>query len=457
MQLVNFRSFYFVFIVLLGVSSCNQNKSEKGGEVSDTTKAKSEYLIPIRVLTDAEYPDDPDYEERSNKYFSVSHPSLALSKNENGTFKFQFLPGNELSDTITFKNININTYLPNTPSWVRNDEYATNIGIVNSEWNRQQIKYLRKDSLFEVSESGYESDSLVRVDIARNCLNSGLWEVSMYSQERGKLRPYYHGYFTFPLDLYKELFDTHTGLSYEKYQTGIEEWLEPESKKMDLSLFRTVESESKVKFENLNNQYYPLTGARVSKRKDIVYPNNISCINDFLTDSTLYSTFSPPGFYTRADPRKTELSRLAVPENVILRKIKNENLGKDSALNEIEIEFWNPSKSTKTRLVIGGVNIGELPILSLEEHNDGFKMPMGISNHPFYEEYSAALKNDVMKNPYYAFLLDKDGNWLDSHKIGIDGPILFRDADNPKMLRLMILSFERHSFVGHFKIDISSI
>jgi hypothetical protein len=81
-------------------------------------------------------------------------------------------------------------------------------------------------------------------------------------------------------------------------------------------------------------------------------------------------------------------------------------------------------------------------------------MPMGISNHSFYNSYSDLLKYSSKQEPYFAFLLDKDGNWLDSHDVGIDGPLFWLDEKDPTKLHLMILSFERHSFVGHYIIDL---
>ena len=173
-------------------------------------------------------------------------------------------------------------------------------------------------------------------------------------------------------------------------------------------------------------------------------------INDFLTDSTEFATFSPPGYYTRADPRHTQLSKLYEPVKVVERKtITN----KDTFM-ELDIYFRQRDSSTITRLVIGGFNLKNIPSKSVADVNDGWQMPMGIADHTFYETYADARKNATKNSPFYAFLLTANGDWLDSHKVGIDGPLLHFDIADPHKLHVWILSFERHAFVGHYVLSI---
>lgn len=77
---------------------------------------------------------------------------------------------------------------------------------------------------------------------------------------------------------------------------------------------------------------------------------------------------------------------------------------------------------------------------------------MGIANHSFYEPYQLAISSTYDKNPYYGFILGNGGKWLDSHYIGIDGPLLHWDDKEENVLHLWLLSFERHAFVGHYKL-----
>jgi len=79
---------------------------------------------------------------------------------------------------------------------------------------------------------------------------------------------------------------------------------------------------------------------------------------------------------------------------------------------------------------------------------------MGIGNHSFYESYSEHLSYKTKESPYYAILTDDDDHWLDSHKIGIDGPVLHFTDEDRTTLHVWLLSFERHALVGHYEIRI---
>jgi len=50
-------------------------------------------------------------------------------------------------------------------------------------------------------------------------------------------------------------------------------------------------------------------------------------------------------------------------------------------------------------------------------------------------------------------LTTENYQWLDSHKIGIDGPVMHWDGDDPNLLHVWLLSFERHTMVGHYTIE----
>ena len=80
---------------------------------------------------------------------------------------------------------------------------------------------------------------------------------------------------------------------------------------------------------------------------------------------------------------------------------------------------------------------------------------MGIANHSFYNTSDEVDNNSSLQNPYFAFLLDEKGNWIDSHEVGIDGPLLYRDDKDATKIHFLIISFERHVFVGHFVLDIT--
>lgn len=116
------------------------------------------------------------------------------------------------------------------------------------------------------------------------------------------------------------------------------------------------------------------------------------------------------------------------------------------------LKFKHRITDKETKLVIGGLNLNDFPILSEQEVSNGWKNAMGIGNHSFYEGYTKHIETKSKNSSYYAMFLDKDNKWLDSHKIGVDGPIFHFSDQERKSLDLWLLSFERHALVGHYKI-----
>ena len=439
-----------LILVALGVlSSCSNSKEKEVVMVDSRYKAE----INLRALSPEEYPDDPDEGYYASDKNAISHGKLLLEANTDGTFKFTVLPANETSDTVVMPSININTYMIDVPERIIEDPFLTKITIVNQEWNRQQVKYPKELGEFEVLGSGIEK-GIVRIDLARNCLNTKLWEIAFFVEEDGKEKPLYHGWFDFPLDLYTQLFNANTGLNFDDYSEHLIDWKDPEADFVNFDLIRDQKEEVAIDYEVYNDQYYPLTGARVKKEKNIVVPKGHETINDFLTDSTLYSTFTPPGFYNTLTPRVTELGRLITIKDITLSEIAVPTVDTNADFHEVKVTFTDLEEARTTVWTLGGLDLKNLPILTLEDHNKGYKMPMGIANHPFYEKYDKAVNNPIQNNPYYSLLTDEKGNFLDSHKIGVDGPIIFWDAEEEGLLRIMFLSFERHSFVGHYGIRI---
>jgi hypothetical protein len=249
------------------------------------------------------------------------------------------------------------------------------------------------------------------------------------------------------------LFNKKTGLNFSDFEEHLVDWKEPRREKINWTPLKSSEeliAESPISH---NDDLYPLTGARVKKKKNIVTPRTHEVIKDFLSDETTFSTFSPPGFYDTQAPRPTLLSLLKELKGGEVSKTTNVSLG-DTVLHEVRLDFTTEDGSKNHSLYFGGIDLKELPILSMEDHNKGLKMPMGLSNHSFYESYDQCITNPTVKNPYYGLVLSDSDVWFDSHSLGIDGPVLFWDKENESILHVMILSFERHAFVGHYTFEI---
>ncbi len=439
------KNAFFFSIALLGLFSCTNNSVKDDTSLLSSKDSSSNYYwnIELDELSDEDYPSNPDISIRHSKATEPVYSNLELKRNRDSSFTFVFVPKNN-QDTIVLENVNLMEWIPTVCEKVKQDDYLTEIAVVNQEWNRHQVKFTEGQFLVK-SDNPY---GIKRVDLARNCLNAYLWELITYAEEDGQLKPFYHAWFNFPKDLYAELFENRNGLKYDKYSHELEDWVDPESLPIDFSKLRTIQSEKEVSFENLNYQKYPLVGERKKKFINIIYPKNTTVIDDFLTDSTEFATFSPPGFYDPTDPRKTTLSLLKYPSKVFYRTL-------DSNLFELEVDYLNTDSTKTTKLIISGLNKEDIPTLSTEDINKGWMNSMGFGNHTFYETYEHCLENGSKNSTYFAVLTDENNKWLDSHFVGIDGPLLYWDKNNPNLLNLWILSFERHAFVGHYLIDVN--
>ncbi len=436
-----------IFTLLsLAMIACGSESSENN-DSNDQSLKENQSLIT--ELTDEEYPDNNDIESRSPLWDKYTHDKVEIVRNSEKDFTVTFFPNNEYSDTLFIEHVNLLAWMPTIPDYIK-DDYLKHIGIINAEWNRNQVRL--NEGEFRMSSENEEHTKTIRVDLARNCLNAYAWEVITYAAE-GSM---YHGWFDFPKAMYRELFDeVNKGkVTFAEYKDHLEVYNHPRKEKVDLAMFREVKASFEVPFTNLNDQPYPMTGARKSKYKNIVSPEQPAVINDFLNDDTKFSTFQWPGWYDTKDPRTSTLSMLANPTKVILNGTVSKNKTNDETI-EFDITFARAGDSTYlTRVVIGGVKLSDLKQMPIEDYNGAFKYPMGIGNHPFYEGVESVQTNLTQDSPYYALILDAEGEWLDSHFFGVDGPILHLDEHNPNMIHFWLLSFERHAMVTHLTFEL---
>ncbi len=413
------------------------------------------YSTEIKELTDKQYPDNNDIDVRSDLWDKYSHLNFEIKRNSQHDFTIIITPENQYSDSIILTGINILSWIPTVPKHVAKDDYLKSIGIINAEWNRQQVKI--KNAHFKACGKNEEKDKIVRVDLARNCLNAYAWEIITFTKENNKIKPLYHGWFDFPKELYRNLFDeVNKGiLTFEEYREHLENYKDPEKKQINFEVLRTEKRSFTPEFTDYRLAFYPMTGARKTKYKNIVCPQNPERIEDMLNDSTRYSTFQWPGFYDTKDPRSTTLSMLGIPKKVIVKETTSKNEQQDRCF-EFDISYArNTDTNYITRVVIGGIKKSQLKQLDQNNYNKGLKMPMGIGNHGFYEAIDYAQTHSSSTSPYYGFIVDDQGKWVDSHFFGVDGPLLHLDKDNPNILHFWLLSFERHAMVCHLTFPIS--
>jgi len=450
---INIQNSVILGLALLLAGCSGSQSGEKTADNQEKDQVDSIYQVHIKEFSKEEYPDNPSRGYRSKDFGKYPHDSIRFTRTGEWTFNIQLLPKNDDRAKVTLQEVNLKRFIPYAPTWVRDDEYLTYITLINQEWNRQQVHFLQSE-MFDFSVDGFKAQNTTRVDIARNCLNEGLWEAYLFQKENGKEKSYYHGWFDFPDKLYTDLFEKkNDGLDYEKYEKPLEKWVEPPYKKVDLGQLRKPIEDKQVDFETYNDQLYPVVGGRKKKHQNVVYPKEFETINDFLTDSAKFATFKKPGYYATSDPRHTELGRLYDLKKVTWRKTLPATTKEDTTF-ELSFKYDHRRKDTVTRLIFGGLKAEDIPKLPVDKHHKGWKNSMGIANHTFYRSYSETLDISSENNPYLGMLTTENYQWLDSHKIGIDGPVMHWDGDDPNLLHVWLLSFERHAMVGHYTIQL---
>ncbi|MEM0998290.1 MAG: hypothetical protein AAGN35_14615 [Bacteroidota bacterium] len=440
------------FAALVSLFVCASGCVPSGGESKGSTPEVSAppakavtFPLAIREFSDAEYPDNPDIGYRAAGYRNDFFTGGRVTGNEKEGYNLEFYGRAEVSDTVRFKNVDLSEFIPTIPAHVREDDYLTRIALLNQEFNRNQVR-------FGPDKFTSTNSQIVRTDVARNCLNAYLWEVILFRDSAGRPQPAYHGWFDFPHDLYAQLFAEKNGVPFADYRNVLEDWQDLESAPINLDRLRKVLRPVAAEVSDESDAMYPVAGARKKKFKEIIYPENFRTMRELQTDSARFATFTPPGFYDRSNPKTTELGRFFRLEDAAVREVSSP-VSLDTLL-EIELTFRHRRRDEVTRLLLGGLDPDQFPTLPVSEANAGWKSSMGISNHPFYETAVAHNATKTAKNPYYALLLDEAGQFLDSHTIGIDGPIFHLGAETESILHLWLLSFERHALVGHYRFNL---
>ena len=144
--------------------------------------------VPIRDFSTAEYPEDPA--DRSVHFSQYSGRKLRLVQKDETHFDFLFEPTNTHTATVIFRNVDVGLMTPGEPAWTRGDPNLERIALTDRQWNRQQVRFDPHSPQVEVSGGdGFEKANLDSAELAKNCLNAGLWEVLLFVRENGAEGP----------------------------------------------------------------------------------------------------------------------------------------------------------------------------------------------------------------------------------------------------------------------------
>lgn len=425
------------------------------GALSGVTWFQSRYndapdqTVELTALSNADYPEDP--EDRSRVYGNYPHRRLRIQQTGDTRFRFLIEPGSAHATTVELSEIDLAHIVAAVPAWVKADPDLTKVGLIDREWNRQQVSFRRDSVYVQIHQDGdgFEQRGLSRVDLARNCLNAGLWELLLFTVEDGEERVYEHTWFTFPLGLYKRLFEQVNGLSYWDYWWSLEHWVDPSGTPIRLDRLRKVEREWAITASPRWDEPPLWKSEQRLKLKNVLAPP-IYTYRDWYTEPVQFASFIPPGRYSVSHPRDTKLHYLADFTGFVLRRVRTPAV--PQSLFELELAFRDSYTKEPTRLIFGGLDLQALPTASPDQYTRGWQVPMGIGNPSFFEPYEEVLAKSPLRRPFYAFHLDAKDRWIDHHAVGVDGPLLHWDAEDPSTLHLYLLAYERHALLNHFVI-----
>lgn len=400
-----------------------------------------EMQIEIEEIATEHYPEDPSI--LHDEYGKYRERSLRLKQMDDTHFTFAFVSEDPKVATVTLKNLDLSLWIPTIPEWAVGDEDLEVISLVEREWNRQQVRFTPGMENLEITGGdGFEESQVVSVELARNCLNAGLWELMLYVDGENGKELYYHGWFDFPLGYYKKLFETFNETSYWGHWFRLEHWFDPEGTPVDLERLRTITGEKNAKIERIDDLEEITAGEQKRKKH----------LKDQKTN--LLASFIPPGRYSAEHPWKENYEKIDQVEGCQIREVVCPQQEKE--LVEFEIQYISSRDGRPHRLVIGGIDLSSIPVLSSYEYHKGLYMPMGFGVPPFNQPYEELQDNPPHLSTYYSFLLDEEGNWVNHHEASIDGPVIHRDLFYPDRYHIYLLSYERAELVSHFVVEVRS-
>jgi uncharacterized membrane protein YdjX (TVP38/TMEM64 family) len=407
--------------------------------------------VAVREFTNDEYPEDPAL--RSVHHGQYQNRRLKLIRRNANYFDFEFEPLAPHVARVTFHDVDVSLMTPSLPDWTRGDPGLRRIALTDRQWNRQQVRFDRSSPHVTITGGdGFEVANLHTAELAKNCLNAGLWEVLLFMRDGADKSLYYQGWFTFPLGHYRDLFEKNTGLPYWRHWYYLEHWVDPAGTPIELSKLRRVVDE-RASAVTCNWQERTIASGEQFRKRRTTMASNIVTWGDFYDGRKVrFATFIPPGRYSVRHPWKNEYRRIDRLQSAVVRDVITPI--DDRPRQEIELMLASSRGGEEYRFLVSGFELAALPKLSIADYPKGLYMPMGIGVPPFFQSYDELVANPPHRSPYFSLLLDAGGRWIDHHSWAIDGPVLHRDAADPNLLHVYLLSYERHSLIAHAVIHV---
>jgi len=437
------RALIFLAVVALGLTAGFFAWQQRKYAVADTM------VIPLREFSMAEYPENPA--ELSVATGRYGKRSLTLVKKDDTHFDFLLEPGDDRTEKVVWKNVDVALFATSQPTCTRSHQGNQLIALTDREWNRQQVGFKATSPMVEITGGdGWEKANLFSAELAKNCLNAGLWEIQLFSQEGGNKAEYYHAWFTFPLGHYRALVERNSGIRYAEFWTRLEHWRDPVGTVMDLAGLRTVAQKQRCAAAFDPDERVAVGGEQKRKQRTTMAANVRTYGEYFDGRPVAFGSFIKPGRYSNAHPHGNELWRIGEFKRAAWREVRSPATVEPQ--HELELVFRDTRGGGENRFIVGGFRAEKLPVLATADYAKGYYMPMGIAIPSFSGGYDDLAKTPPWTTPYYSLLVDADTRWLNHHEIALDGQVLHRDEKDPNLLHLYLLSYERHAILAHYRV-----
>ena len=396
-------------------------------------------------------------------------PSISFEKQNKSDnfFEISFeLKNQSHSRFIRLKNINISLFLPLAPPEIaKSDKTLTSWFVNEREFNRQRVSFNSDSPHLIISQDKQPAPKLA-VDLTNNCLGVGYWELNVYTVKGEDKSKIYKGFFKFPRGAYKSLFEDFNQSSFWPEAPNIEAWftlpfmnhppawdLLINGKKFSFDKLRNVVDEKNVAFTEEKTRI--AKGEQARKEQNLLISPSLKDLKTFKSirehNNIKFVRFVPPGIYNKSNAPlvKSKLGEIANLNSVILRDIHSPLA--EETLQELELSFISEDGEIRN-LFISGFNFEQLPQLSVQEYDKGLVVPLGYGP-PFTQDYEELKANPPHKNPFFSVLVDEHNRIIDyRYDVGLNGLIMHRDLDNPYLLHIYLMSYERILLVGHYSI-----
>lgn len=410
--------------------------------------------LPLREFSFAGYPENPA--ELSVATGRYDGRSLTLVKRDDTHFDFILEPSNAQTARIIWRNVDASLFATSQPRWTRQHPGNQTIALTDREWNRQQVAFDPHSQRVHITGGdGWEATNLYSAEIAKNCLNAGLWEIQLFTHEGGNKAEYYHGWFTFPLGHYRQLVELNSGVRFGDIWSRLEHWRNPEGTRLDLSGLRTVRNEWPCA-GLFDPQERVIVGGEQRRKQRTTLARNVRTYHDWYDGRPVaFGAFVKPGRYDNQHPHGQELWRIGSFEKATWRQVNSPATHEPQ--HELELVFRDTRTGGHNRYIVGGFRADRLPALAMSDYPKGSYMPMGIAVPPLMQSYDELERTPPWTTPYYSVLVDESDRWLNHHDIAVDGQVMHRDDRDPGLLHLYLLSYERHAILAHFRIPMPPV